>query len=432
METPLPGSTPEGNFSSDPKPEKESALTKTLRRLGLFSERSKEEADEDEEEETEEKPKKFRRFFKGLFKNVVTPPTDPEAHPPKRFDLETFLGGAHITEESTPDKTSEIVGTEQSELRPEVPVTDAEITPEASSDQTLTNEVTATTENRENPTPNIDILKPDSGPEHVSLTPETTLPRYAFDQSQDRTVFERTAPQPVDKEVVIERGAGMALPVALVGAEYLARKKADRKLDAKYNEKVTKLETENDHNNIVTEQLNNLVRQNREQLDALKRERGIAAPLAETRAGQIAEHPVIQAETQQRAEHPASQTYFEKQPPQTPEQPEGKETYKIMEQVAEAAEQNVPVERVFERSHEVKDDQTGPVGAASIGAIMAARGQGQQLPQQNNTNQQPTDTSSLPVAYDKPAGDMYKQAMMRGFWAGVIIIILGTIAYLLK
>jgi hypothetical protein len=115
------------------------------------------------------------------------------------------------------------------------------------------------------------------------------------------------------------------------------------------------------------------------------------------------------------------------------EEPEKTETYKIMEQVAEAAEHNAPVERVFERSHEVKDDHSTPVGAASIGAIMAAQAEQKKITQLKASQaQMGINDQGLPVINTTSDSDIYKQAMRRGFWGAIIIIIFGLLAYLLK
>jgi hypothetical protein len=242
--------------------------------------------------------------------------------------------------------------------------------------------------------------------------------------SDNRAIFERSQAQPVEKEIIIERGTGTALPVVLVGAEYLARKKADKKLDAKYDEKVTKLETENKQRDFATEQLDTLVKQNKEQLEALKRDRGIEFTPDKPRTAERATPRV----EQQRPEQNTPRLTPEKAPELATEKPE---TYRLMEQVAEAAEHDVPVERAFERSHEVKDDQSTHIGAASIGSIMAEQVAKQRVngPVATQLSQ---DASGLPVVSGRAQATAYKQAMRNGFWAAIIIIILGTIAYLLK
>lgn len=425
MENPLPGSAPEGNFSSEPKSEKESALAKTLRRLGIFSERSKEEDDE----ETEEKPKKFRRFFKGLFKNVVEPPSDSLETPSKRIGFEALFLGAEakrVVESQTP--TPEVVDSTVSEI-PTDPDTETDDYSTVVPHETVTYAEAAP----EQPeiTPDNGQVKEEFAQDVSTLSEQQPHQQHEYQQSFDsnRTVFERDIEPPTEeKEVVIERGAGMALPVVLVGAEYLARKKADKKLEKRVNEKIKLTNNEVDRNADLQRELETLTRHNKEQIETLKRERGIVTI---PERSQLAER--ITARSEQWKENKQSQPRNpDLSPTVTSEKPEERETYKIMEQVAEAAEQNVPVERVFERSHEVKDDQTVPVGASSVGAIMAAQVKNQQLSNNTVAHSQRTDTSSLPVAYDKPGSDMYKQAVQRGFWAAIIIIILGTVAYLLK
>lgn len=392
-----------------------------------------EKAEEDDDDETEEKPRKFRRFFKNLFKNVVEPPEGSDEHTPRRFSLEALFSGSLQGPEVQPKEQDEpVASTESSEIsyrRPEAPepVSTPESTPESPERPTNVTEPRSETAPIPDSEPNADVP---SEEREVASAPERTPERRVYDTPDaqerfiDRTVYER-AQQPAEKEVVIERGPGMALPVVLVGAEYLARKKADRKLDAKYDERVTKLETDNKRGNVITEELNSLVKQNKEQLEALKRDRGIVTPTPERRQPLERLKPRIEQKPQPRP-------LIEQQPKTVAETGDKPETYKIMEQVAEAAEHDVPVERVFERSHEVKDDQSVPIGAASVGSIMATKALDQRALEQRTASRQTQDVSGLPVIADKSSSTVYKQAMRSGFWAAVIIIILGTIAYLLK
>jgi hypothetical protein len=387
--------------------------------------------EDDDDEESEEKPKKFRRFFKGLFKRVVESPTDSKEHFPKSFSLESlFLGDDHAKSEKSTELDEDIQTPEtETTFQPaETAATEAAETLEPifveQPKEAVEAKVTTTQQEHENSVEQPEEQAP--VPLEREYIEPVVIERAIAD---DRTVFERAQPQPaVEKEVVIERGPGMALPVVLVGAEYLARKKADRKLDAKYNERVGRIETENKREKVAKEQLTTLVEQNREQLEALKRDRGIETPRlerhrpAEQSISRIEQQP--ERKLQPTPEREAAQSTSEKVTTVP-------ETYKIMEQVAKAAEQDVPVERVFERSHEVKDDQSVPVGAVSVGAIMADQVVRQQR-MQTATQQAMQDTSSLPVISDKVQAAAYKQAVQRGFWAAIIIIILGTLAYLLK
>ena len=355
----------------------------------------------DDDEETEEKPKKFRRFFKGIFKNIVEQPGAPSEHPDraKGFKLESLFGRATEEEsahdEEAPGLTEPLPEVTSATLpeAPEVPPPMLEI-PER---------------------PRLDPIKPRFEPVIPDLYPK---PQTAPEQ----------APQPVEKEVVIERGTGMVLPVALVGLEYLARKKADRKLDSKFTEKVTRVEQENKRNAEAKHELEKLVKQNRDQLESLKRERSaqpskvevsksrIEMPIAPERAINIPEAKRVLAPVEQRQEL---------------EKPPEFETSTLLKEVAKAAESNVPVERVFERSHEVKDDKNAAVGAASIGSIVAARAAQQSIPSDGVSNAA-SSVGGLPIIGDSARGSLYSQAVKNGFWAAIAIIVLGVIAYLLK
>jgi hypothetical protein len=367
---------------------------------------------EDDEEETEEKPKKFRRFFKGLFKNVVQPPEQANEARPPRLGLEAlFLAGPENTDrngdnEDAPElaKTSERRYSSDENTK-----ADEEEAPTNQPHEYSEADITEDDQEQGDPARNIER------PISAAPEPEYTVPI-------DRTLFERSQETPLEKEVIIERGSSMALPVVLVGAEYLARKRADRKLDEKFSTKVEAVEQEAKQSKFSQQELSDLVKQNREQLETLKRERGIAP---ETRVSPVA------AETMSVTEKPSRRELHNQEVMR--EEPEKAETYKIMEQVAEAAEHNAPVERVFERSHEVKDDHSTPVGAASIGAIMAAQAEQKRLAQLKASQaQMVTNDQGLPVITTASDSDMYKQAMRRGFWGAIIIIIFGLLAYLLK
>lgn len=388
-----------------------------------------EKVEADDDEETEKKPKKFRRFFKELFKHVVEPPEKPDEYSPKHFGLEALFLGKEQTPEATID--------EKTDIEPETDV----IRPKTDSEEAKTNtatewrpEQTESTiqETSEISPPTTEAAPPklqSSSEESYSIPEESRAAYKPLDQNSDRTMFERTQVALPEKEVVIERGVGMALPVVLVGAEYLARKKADRKLESKFSEKVDRLQKVDQKNMIATEQLDTLVQQNREQLEALKRDRGMEA---QQEVLHMAERAVPHIDKPKIEQQMKPQPVVEKQLESAPGVPEARETYKIMEQVAHAAENDVPVERVFERSHEVKDDQSFPTGASSIGAIMAARATDQQLPSHAKPILQNDNQHGLLITSKKVQGEPYKQAMRNGFWTAIIIIIFGTIAYLLK
>ena len=239
--------------------------------------------------------------------------------------------------------------------------------------------------------------------------------RIESDQVQQRSVE-----KPI-QEVVVDR-RGSALPYVLLGAEYMARKRADRKLETRVTEKIARTDERADTAKHLQEELEVIVRQNREQLQTLKEQRGTAdevMPRVEERHERV-KQTVIARELSQQTEQP--RTTVENNQPAVAER-------RIFEQVAEAAEQNVPVEKVFERSHEVKDDTTTPVGASSVGAVMAATAQPSIQQMTQSAAQQ--SVATLPVIADENHSVEYRQAMRAGFWSAVLIIILGSMAYLM-
>lgn len=382
--------------------------------------------EDDEEEETSEKPKKFRRFFKGLFNRVVEPPQLENVEQPKRPGLESlFFGWEDYS--NTPASTPEAdLDTQEVHVEDIVP-TEPGIVPEQTQGATFTPEV---------PT-EIPDNTPDAAAEFTAhQIQETELPPELVPSIDQKTEWQSIAERPektvVEKEVVIERGSGLALPVALVGAEYLARKRADRKLEGRVTEKIETIEKDVKQKEVARVQLETLVKQNREQLEILKRGRSATT---ENQPVQRAEKPELRQE-----KAPARQEAARPQPdrlrPEVRQADEAdrREQYKIMEQVADAAEHNRPVEIAFERSHEVKDDISIPSSAASIGAIMAAQAaEKQRIAQAQVLQRQMGDTTNgLPVFTDSPSKDLYKQAMKSGFWAAMAIIILGFLAYLVK
>lgn len=373
---------------------------------------------DDDEESTDKPKKKFRKFFKGLFKNIVESPEAENSEDHKRPSLESLFFGWEDYDKApktspepqldAPEATS--VGLEErtTEEVPSAPL-QAETSSSAPED---TPEAAVEDEAQE-------LVRPQ----------ETVTPIERTSEWQH--VVERPDKTVIEKETVVERGPGMALPIVLVGAEYLARKKADRKLEGRVNEKIEAVEKDVVAKELARTQLETLVKQNKEQLEILKRGRSNIIEKAPARPEKT---EVKQEKTHVRQEVAKPQPEHLYTEVKQPEELDKREQYKIMEQVADAAEQNRPVEIAFERSHEVKDDVSIPSSAASIGAIMAEQAaEKQRIAQAQALQRQMGDTSTgLPVFSDAPSKDLYKQAMKSGFWAAVAIIILGLLAYLVK
>lgn len=359
---------------------------------------------DDDEEEDDEKPKKWRGFFKRLFGNVVTPPDGEEkAENQHSFNPDAWYGWQTGPNSETPTISAEV---------DEQPILDSTELPTVETEELTLEETTPTTiENVETPNETQDesvetIVEPTPLPEQTNEYPtevEAVIPHESPAAETTQPIVERQT------ETVVERGIGGGLPLVLVGAEYLGRKHADKKIRKEFNEKIDRVEQKTSQQEVNQTQLETLIQQNKHQLETLKRERGMA-----------------QAEKQE-VVAPRVESKLNLPPPE-----ERVPTERILESVVDAAEHNVPVERVFERSHEVKDEPSvvGSVGATaqSIGAVMAnqmAQHQAQIAQAQASTNQ------GLPVIVDEQtAQNMYAQAMRSGFIGGIMIIILGLLAYL--
>lgn len=417
-------------------------LSQYLLRRRSRTESNSAEVDDDDEEETADKPKRLRRLFSRIFPSVVEPPSEGKSHQAEGFDFQTWLSRAEITdrpadasyEDGSSETTAQPLGMEQppSEAQLEQPM-DAAIPQEGGIPQY---EAGISTEELSNPLDTIEAT-----PYHAPI--ELPVPP-AVSEANIQTA-ERAAGLPkqaAEKEVVIERGIGNALPVVLVGAEYLARKKADRKLESRVNEKIEQSQESVNRGALARQELEQLVKRNKEQLEILKQERAVkidAKPSAVGSPEQPQNKLNIKPELKVGKPEQKAPTIeqIKTRPPEVrldnAERAETVVPQKIFEQVASAAEHDVPVERVFERSHEVKDDKTTPVGAASVGSVMARQAvQPSSTTPHNSQMTSPVDTSGLPVIRDnQQSSESYKQAVKAGFSAAIVIIIFGVIAYLM-
>jgi hypothetical protein len=416
----------------DATEESSSKKKRGLSRLSQFLSgvRNKEREESVENDVTDEKPKRFRRLFSKLFPSVVEDPNQ-EIERQHQFDPESWFNWMRPVEVEA--------STSESEKHPDV-------TPSAVSADSTHEQSHQAVPPREETTqlaPHIPSEAHERVPtvEDMSAVPEGPIEVPL--QSTEQELYNREQPTPEapsrmaeaasvaerpEKETVIERGPGMVLPVALVGLEYLGRKKADKKLESRVNQKISATTQEVNRNAALQQELETLTRQNQAQLETLKRARENEVGTLLQEAVQ-AEKPALdravvpEVPRQASVEKPVAPSNIQERAKQEEIQPE-----KILEQVADAAEHNIAVERVFERSHEVKDDQAMPGAATSVGAVMADR------------------TGSMPYKIAQPIGaqpptlldthkevtaEVYRQAMKSGFWAAIAIIVLGSLAYLM-
>jgi hypothetical protein len=109
----------------------------------------------------------------------------------------------------------------------------------------------------------------------------------------------------------------------------------------------------------------------------------------------------------------------------------------VMEQVAQAAEQDVPVEIAYERRQEVRDE---PGSSGSSGGAMGGGGAG--FAPVSAPHSQPREASARQLAetqaYLSTSGqgsynnhNQYRSASLMGFWTAITLLVVGAAAYLL-
>lgn len=355
-------------------------------------------SEKDKDEESEEKPKKWLRLFRGIFKQLVQQPESAKKTPEHNFDRSAWFAW-ELTDSDPKESVSSTTDTRT-------------YTSENSHDsmkEQFTYEGQAVKHTRTQPGTNAPNST-ERATQEISDVPMTGDKQY-YSETQDRKS------QIDEHEVIVERGAGTASALSLVGAEYFARKRAERKIERKTTGEISSIRKELKNSETANEELNAIVMQNREQLEKLKRERGT----------QEQGRPISPVETRS-SEQPIQQSSYERKsdPEQSVEQPRV-----IFERIANAAERDAPVERVYERSHEIKDDKSIP--AVSIGAIMASQAASAKIPLQ--TSQAAQMAISNPP-HIMPIKELIKdesnqQAIKNGFTAAISIIIFGVLAYLM-
>lgn len=101
----------------------------------------------------------------------------------------------------------------------------------------------------------------------------------------------------------------------------------------------------------------------------------------------------------------------------------------IMEAVEQAAEQNAPIENIYEHRHEIKDRKDDEYIVTKGGASGMSAKQGPaniSLPQKEKVLfSERSSAARQPLSFVKPtSNDMYKQAVRGGFWTAIILIVM--------
>src|SRR5207244_3446810 len=104
----------------------------------------------------------------------------------------------------------------------------------------------------------------------------------------------------------------------------------------------------------------------------------------------------------------------------------------VLQRVETAAEQNLPIEQLYERRHEIKDDSTKQPASSTVSkAGKEPRYAAPPIPPPYN----PMPTLKQQLASARNAimeQEMYRQAVASGFWGGIAIVILMGVAVLVQ
>lgn len=416
-----------------------------------------------DEEESDEKPKKWRRLFSKIFPKVVERP-DSEREPTGAtgFDMETWLSwaGSSRQSDSEPSATAPELDTD--------PVVEGE---------TSQVELPISTAATEVPGPHLEPLERSRHVHETNTPAEPQETRSIYNSNivdnreaaglnmgpstESRIISSDMSPTS-DREVIVERG-GNALPVALVGVEYLARKRADRKLAQSVEQKVERSATnERARSSAVQNELETVIRQNKEQIELLKQSRDkqeVQPPVGEKMQyrpevrpsvpegpapskpeASYIQPPELRQETQPATPEVITKTTDQPmenrhvtQIQEVPGQSAEAMPRKAVERVENQAENNSPVERVYERSHEVKDKTVVTSGAASVGSVAASRITGAGLSTQGSLAPAlaASRDSNLPISGSTNPSNDYRWAVTVGFLTAIVTIALGVVAYLM-
>ena len=402
----------ENGFS--PEPDVNENVLPPVNRGGEFMvgwlRRLKKSPETDKDDETESKPKsRFSRFFGRLFghmasKEDVRTPSEERPHIP----LYELL--MPPTEKATEPEQSDrpLEGSDQ-EVRwsPRETVTD-----------TLSEETSA----REESMPVEESLREGRVQEPIEQIALRNT-EYGELRPREQTVFERrTEPEPVKREqVVIERR--VAEPLAVL--EYFLRRRAVKNVERQVRKETATLEKRLRQSTEATERLEQLQQKSQEQIRQLREKREVpeVRPLVpNSERVESTGRPSPTPEKMRPAPEALVRPLEVKREIKEPELPVRPDV--VLEKVVQAAEKNAPIEKLYERRAEVKDEPSkfnsnfasGPVPISSVLT---------QAVQQSALDDRGRKQLARAVsrAHESNDSGMYKKAAVGGFWAALVILV---------
>ncbi len=101
----------------------------------------------------------------------------------------------------------------------------------------------------------------------------------------------------------------------------------------------------------------------------------------------------------------------------------------ILHSVEVAAQRNIPIESLYERRHETKDEQRDAVAGPRFGGFAPGHSAAQFTPTPKSTTQSVKAIEKIKNSL-KQAPPMYKQAAQGGFWMALMLCILALISFM--
>ncbi len=271
-------------------------------------------------------------------------------------------------------------------------------------------------------------------PQSYTMTPVAEQFMAPFRQNaQGQEALPREAPT----ERVVESPQAAAAVGTLLGAEYIGRHRADRKT----RKRLSKTEHNQQKAKQQIEQLKKVAKSTEEEKAEMHTqqqnfEKYTSIYERQNLPEQANQNPaVIKEEIRQT---PNINKTIEKMPiaEQVVQQTERSEKPQaVLEKIEVAAEQDIPVEAVYERRHESKEREMDYHSAARGGptssqhdAILLAEAIKQRLAAE------PAATGNRATPYQQASPqqpDLYKTAVKNGFWAGVVVLIFAVVAFLI-
>ncbi len=417
----MENSRPKGDDEKLLESKRPSFLESWQQRLGILPEskyikESQEEHSEAEPSETK-KSKRWQRLFGRIFGGIVRPAlTEPK---------QTQANDTLFTQHVVPPAES-VLNPEDTLTIAHEPASSNEAPVDVSDPLVRENEIPETKPRLETSTEQmIDAPAIAEAMNATIVSPDITAALNA--PANERTEYKDVMANSGDNiagERVIERGGqqGVGVAAGLFGLEFLARRRADRKLKKEIKRIDQKLNSNDRQTPFPAIEVNRTVPgslPDQSSSPELK-----LSPL-ETPGSSVAEVQKPLKSDNKLEQNVATQSGNTISEASTM----GERPDRVLEKVAKAAEKNAPIEKLFERSHEVKDQPLQQLGAAPVGVILSRsdkNGQSVFTAATMKTIEARQKTTTTAPNPSQP--DLYKQAVKSGFWTAVVLVVcLGVI-----